>query len=145
MTDQERVVVVRGTGKPFLQEVTIGDHRLEGDEPVAYGGTDRGPTPYDLLCAALGTCTSMTIAVYAQRKEWPLERVRVVARHAKIHAVDCEQCETKEGKLDRIDLQIELEGPLDDTQRAGLLAIAKKCPVHRTLTSEIEIRITGAG
>jgi len=119
--------------------VTVGDHRVEADEPVSSGGTNRGPTPYDLLCAALGTCTSMTLGVYARRKQWPLEAVRVRLRHSKIHADDCANCDTKEGRLDRIERDVELVGPLDEAQRARLLDIANKCPVHRTLQSEIEI------
>ncbi len=136
---EPREVVVHGSASGFAQEVTVGGHRLAADEPVAAGGTDTGPSPYDLLLAALGSCTSMTVGLYARRKGWPLEAVRVRLRHAKIHAADCEDCETKEGKLDRIERDVELVGPLDAEQRARLLDIAGKCPVHRTLTSEIAI------
>ena len=114
-------------------------HRLTADEPVKAGGTDTGPSPYDLLCAALGACTSMTLALYAGRKQWPLESVTVRLRHAKIHAADCQSCETKVGMLDRIERDVELGGTLSAEQRARLLEIADRCPVHRTLTSEIEI------
>jgi len=113
---------------------------LAADEPVEVGGTDTGPGPYDLLLAALGSCTSMTVAMYARRKEWPLETVRVRLRHLRIHAADCETCETKVGWLDRIERDIELVGSLDEAQRARLVDIADKCPVHRTLTSELVIR-----
>ena len=133
-------VVVHGSAKGFAQEVAVGGHRLTADEPAAVGGTDTGPGPYDLLLAALGSCTSMTVGLYARRKQWPLEAVRVRLRHAKVHAADCEDCETKVGMLDRIERDVELVGPLDAEQRARLLDIANKCPVHRTLTSEIAIR-----
>jgi putative redox protein len=133
-------VVVSGRAAGFAQRIAVGRHELSGDEPVADGGTDTGPSPYGLLLAALGSCTSMTIALYARRKQWPLEAVTVRLRHSKIHAADCEDCETGEGRLDRIERDVELAGSLDDAQRARLLEIANKCPVHRTLTSEISIR-----
>ena len=133
-------VVVHGSAKGFAQDVAVGGHRLTADEPAAVGGTDTGPGPYDLLLAALGSCTSMTVGLYARRKQWPLEAVRVRLRHAKVHAADCEDCETRVGMLDRIERDVELVGPLDAEQRARLLDIANKCPVHRTLTAEIAIR-----
>ncbi len=110
------------------------------DEPLAVGGLDSGPNPYDLLLAGLGACTAMTLRLYADRKNLPLERVSVRLQHGKVHAVDCANCETKEGMIDRIDRAITLEGPLDEEQRAKLGEMADKCPVHRTLESEIEIR-----
>ncbi|MPY75418.1 MAG: alpha/beta fold hydrolase [Alphaproteobacteria bacterium] len=134
-------VVVRETGNgSFQQEIVAGRHRLLADEPASVGGTDTGPGPYDLLLAGLGACTSMTIRMYADRKELPLERVSVALTHDKVHAEDCADCETREGKIDVIDREIELTGDLDDAQRARLLEIAEKCPVHRTLHSEIKIR-----
>jgi putative redox protein len=132
-------IVVTGAASGFAQDVIAGAHRFAADEPTQAGGTDTGPSPYDLLCAALGTCTSMTIALYARRRQWPLRSVSVHLRHAKIHARDCADCETKAGKLDRIEREIALDGDLDDAQRAQLMVIADKCPVHRTLTSEISI------
>jgi putative redox protein len=138
--DNSSRVVVRGNAAGFAQAIAVGNHRLVADEPAAMGGTNTGPGPYDLLLAALGSCTSMTVALYARRKQWPLEAVTVTLRHSKIHASDCEECETKEGMLDRIDRDVELRGALNDEQRARLLEIANKCPVHRTLTSEIDIR-----
>jgi uncharacterized OsmC-like protein len=134
------VVVTETRAGRFQQAITAGPHRLTADEPVAAGGLDSGPNPYDLLLAGLGACTAMTLRLYAERKALPLERVSVTLRHGKIHAQDCEHCETKEGMIDRIDRAITLEGKLDAEQRKRLMEIADKCPVHRTLTSEIDIR-----
>ena len=133
------VVVVHGATAGLGQEIVVGSHHLMADEPVAFGGTDSGPSPYDFLLVALGACTSMTLALYARRKGWPLAGVTVRLRHTKIYAVDCAECETTEGKIDRIEREITLEGSLTEEQRARLLAIADRCPVHRTLTSEINI------
>jgi uncharacterized OsmC-like protein/fermentation-respiration switch protein FrsA (DUF1100 family) len=134
-------VLVRETGGgKFQQEVLSGPHRFLADEPVKVGGLDSGPGPYDLLLAGLGACTSMTMRLYADHKKLPLERVSVRLVHNRIHAEDCLNCETREGMLDRIDRNITMEGPLDAEQRKRLLEIANKCPVHRTLESEIEIR-----
>jgi uncharacterized OsmC-like protein/pimeloyl-ACP methyl ester carboxylesterase len=135
-----RTVVVRETrNSKFQQTVAIGPHRMLADEPVAAGGEDSGPGPYDFVLAGLGACTSMTMRLYADRKSLPLERTTVTLKHSKIHAQDCAECETREGMLDRIDLVIGMEGDLDAEQRKRLLEIADKCPVHRTLTSEIHI------
>jgi putative redox protein len=133
-------VVVRGPASGFAQTVEVGDHRLTADEPLAAGGTDTGPTPYDLLAAALGSCTSMTISYYARRNQWPLESVTVRVGHSRIHAADCKQCHTKEGRVERLELAIELTGPLSAEQRQELLRIAGRCPVHKTLKSEIDIQ-----
>jgi len=140
-TTESGTVVVRETRRGlFQQEIIAGGHRLHADEPVNVGGLDSGPGPYDLLLAALGACTSMTLRLYADRKKIPLRRTQVRLRHSRIYATDCAECETKEGMLDRIERFITLEGELDAAQRAQLIDIANKCPVHRTLTSEIDIR-----
>ena len=133
-------VIVRGDASGFAQEIVAGPHRLTADEPIEFGGKDTGPSPYDLLLAALGSCTSMTVAWYARTKKWPLENVIVTLRHSKIHAADCRDCETKEGKIDRIERDIHFVGRLDPEQKKRLLEIADKCPVHRTLRSEIDIQ-----
>lgn len=130
-------VVVRTGREHYYTEVVASGHRLTVDEPESVGGTDRGGTPYDLLLGALGSCTSITLRMYADRKSWPLEEIVVRLSHAKIHASHCETCETAEGKVDRIEREIELIGDLSGEQRARLLEIADRCPVHRTLHSEI--------
>ena len=141
MTAEPRDVMVAETREGLLQQaITIGPHHLLADEPVKVGGLDTGPNPYEFLLAGLGACTAMTLRLYAERKGLALERVTVTLRHAKIHAADCADCETKAGMLDRIDRTIGLEGELDAEQRRRLMEIADKCPVHRTLTSEVEIR-----
>jgi putative redox protein len=132
-------VTVTETGPGvYTQEIAVGQHRLVADEPRPIGD-DAGPTPYGLVLAGLGACTSMTVRMYANRKDWPLERVRVTLRHSRIHAKDCANCATAKGWIDHIDRDIELAGDLDDTQRQRLLDIAERCPVHQTLTSEVHI------
>lgn len=133
-------VVVAGGAAGFANDVVAGPHHLRADEPESSGGSDSGPGPYELLLAGLGACKSMTLRMYADRKGWPLEGVRVSLRHDRIHAQDCDECETREGRVDAIDVDIELAGPLDPEQRQRLLEIADRCPVHRTLRSEILIR-----
>ena len=142
MHDEERegVVIVRGAASGFAQEIIAAPHQFVSDEPTSVGGTDKGPTPYDLLLAGLGSCTSMTIAMYARRKQWPLERVTVRLRQSRVHAEDCAACETHIATLTLIERDIELEGVLDEKQRAQLLAIANRCPVHQTLTSQMNIK-----
>jgi putative redox protein len=134
-----RVVVQETRNSKFQQTVTVGPHKMLADEPVAAGGEDTGPGPYDFLLAGLGACTSMTMRMYADRKTLPMERVTVTLKHSKIHAQDCEECETREGMLDEIERVIRIEGALDAEQRKRLMEIADKCPVHRTLTSEVRI------
>lgn len=134
------VQVIETREGKFQQAITVGPHRIVSDEPLAVGGLDSGPNPYDLLLAGLGACTAMTLRLYADRKKLPLERVSVSLRHGKVHAADCAACETKEGMIDRIERTITLEGSLDEDERAKLGEIADKCPVHRTFESEIEIR-----
>jgi len=137
-------VVVRGTAANFQQEVTAGKHHFVADEPVSAGGGDAGPDPYDYLLTALGVCTSMTIGLYARRNRMPLENITVSLSHSRIYAADCEECETKQGMLDRIDVEVEMSGPLTAEQHTKLMQVAAKCPVHRTLTSEINIRLREA-
>lgn len=135
------LVIVRETRRgTFDQEIIAGKNHLVADEPVAAGGQDSGPGPYDLLLASLGACTSMTLRLYADRKKFPLRRVEVRLRHFRVYAADCAECETKEGMVDHIDREITLDGDLNADQRAKLMEIADKCPVHRTLTHEINIR-----
>ena len=129
------VIVTETAAGSYTQQIAAEHHRLVADEPRPIGD-DTGPTPYDLLLAALGACTSMTVRMYADRKRWPLERIRVTLRHSRIHAKDCADCETKNGWIDHIVRDVELTGDLDDTQRQRLLQIAERCPVHQTLTSE---------
>lgn len=141
---REGIVTVTemGTGT-YTQQITAGRHQLLADEPRPVGD-DAGPTPYDLLLAALGACTSMTVRLYANKKGWPLERVEVKLQHTRIHAEDCAQCETTKGWISHIDRTIELVGDLDDTQRQRLMEIAERCPVHQTLTSEVDIATSRA-
>jgi uncharacterized OsmC-like protein/alpha/beta superfamily hydrolase len=138
------VVLVEETGRGrFQQRITAGRHRLIADEPASVGGMDTGLGPYDLLLAAVGACSAMTVRLYAERKGWPLERVAVRLRHARIHASDCADCETKgDARIDQIEKHLTLRGPLDAEQRARLTEIAGRCPVHRTLEAEVKIRTT---
>ena len=133
-------VTVRGDARSFLQEITSGTHNFRADEPAGVGGTGAAPDPYDYLMAALGACTSMTVGFFARRRKYPLEKITVSLRHSRIHAKDCEECMTKEGMLDRIDVDLEFTGPLTSEQRADLMKAAASCPVHQTLTHEINIR-----
>jgi uncharacterized OsmC-like protein len=139
-SENMRDVIVHGSAAGFAQEIVVRSHHLKSDELLNAGGTDTGPGPYELLLAALGSCTSMTIAMYARRKGWALESVTVRLQHNKIYAEDCANCETRVGLLDHIERGIQLSGSLSDEQRAKLLEIAEKCPVHRTLTAEIVIK-----
>jgi len=140
----KKTITVEIGEKGFQSTIQSGDHTIVADEPKEAGGDDRGPGPYDLLLAALGTCKAMTLRMYADRKGWFLGGVRVTLAHDRIHARDCEDCETGSGKVDEINVELELSGDLTDEQRERLLEIADKCPVHRTLMSEIKIRSTRA-
>ena len=124
----------------YLTRIRVNGHTLVADEPQEMGGTDQGPTPYDLLLASLGACTAITLRMYADRKNWPLENMRISLNHTKMHAQDCEHCETKTGQIDHISRDIELAGPLNEEQRSRLLEIADHCPVHRTLQREIVVK-----
>ena len=131
-------VIVRNLGD-LRQQIDAGSHTFYADEPADAGGDNAGPTPYDLLLGALGACTSMTLLMYARRKGWPLEDVEVRLSHQRDYARDCAECDTKPVQLDRIERRITLKGQLDPSQRARLLEIAEKCPVHRTLTGTIKV------
>jgi uncharacterized OsmC-like protein/alpha-beta hydrolase superfamily lysophospholipase len=134
------LVLVREThGGKFQQEILTGPHRLLADEPEKLGGLNSGPGPYDFLLAGLGACTSMTIRLYAEFKKIPLDNVSVRLSHGKIHAKDCEACDIKTSMIDHIDRAITLEGAFDAEQRKAMMAIADKCPVHKTLESKIDI------
>lgn len=143
--DREETIPAEGqvttrTEDAYRTEITAGRHSLVADEPEDVGGTDAGPTPYDYLLSALGSCTGITLRMYADRKGWPLEEATVRLSHEKVHAEDCDHCEETEGKVDRIEREIEVQGPLDGEQRERLLEIANKCPVHRTLHGEIDVQ-----
>ncbi|HTC88511.1 MAG TPA: OsmC family protein [Bryobacteraceae bacterium] len=140
MAESPSEVVVRGNVAGFTQEITAGPHRIFSDEPKEAGGENAGASPYELLTAALGACTSMTIGMYARRKKWPLASVNIWLRHLKVHADDCADCESKDVALDRVERDIELIGNLTAEQRAKLVEIADKCPLHRTITRGIEIK-----
>src|SRR2546430_14818649 len=126
--DKTADVVVHGYARIYRQEFVVGKHSLIADNPAAAGGGDTGPDPYDYLLTSLGACTSMTVGLYARRKRFPLENITVSLRHSRIYANDCEECETKNGMLDRVDLEVELTGPLSAEQHEKLMEIAAKCP-----------------
>ena len=135
-----QVVVSGRTDDGFRVAINADGHELRGDEPETYGGADSGPSPYDLLSAALGACTVMTLNMYARHKKLPVESVRVDVRHGKIHADDCAHCETEKGKVDRFQRRVYIRGDLSDEQRKRMLQIADRCPVHRTLHSEVDVQ-----
>ena len=139
-TEPGEVLVEENRYGRFANDVVIGSHRLRADEPREAGGDDTGPSPYGYLAAALGACTSMTLRMYADRKQWPLERVSVTVAHDRIHAADCEECETKTGRIDRFDRTLRLSGPLSADQRQRLIEIADRCPVHQTLHGPVQVR-----
>lgn len=132
-------VSVESASPDFLENIRVGQHQLQADEPVSAGGGDAAPTPYDLLLAALGSCKVVTLRMYAKRKNWPLEAVHVALSHVKVHAEDCANCSGETRLLDHIDVEVRLVGELSDKQRQALLAIAEKCPLHRSLTSGVRI------
>ena len=136
---EPRSVVVSGPVKGFRTDVEVGGHHLVVDEPAAVGGADEGPTPYEMLLAGLGACTAMTLRIYADKRSWPLERAHISLRHRKVHAQDCVDCDTKPARMDVVDRIITLEGALTEEQRAKLLEIAERCPVHQTLQGKIQV------
>jgi len=137
-----RTVIVNSGIVGYAQNISVGPHLLQADEPRDSGGNDIGPNPYELLLSALGACTGMTLRMYAERKQWPLRGVQVRLTHSKIYAEDCVACDTKRGTLDQIDAEISLFGDLSEDQRQRLMEIADRCPIHRTLISEMHIRTT---
>jgi len=138
-SQEPRKVVVTGPATGFRTEVDVGGHQLVVDEPIPVGGTDEGPSPYEMLLAGLGACTVMTLRIYADRRKWPLERARVTLEHHKVHVQDCIDCDHKPTKMDVVDRVIVLEGALTEEQRAKLLEIAERCPVHQTFQSKIQV------
>lgn len=136
---RHEVVVTESDARPYGQRITAGGHHLTADEPAAFGGADSGPGPYDLLLAALGACTAMTVRMYAERKGWRLRHTTVRLRHERVHATDCAGCETPTSLLDHIQRELTFDGDLSDEQRARLLAIAERCPVHRTLRAGVQV------
>jgi len=139
------VVVTESDARPYGQRITAGGHQLVADEPAGIGGADSGPSPYDLVLAGLGACTAITVRMYADRKGWPLRQTTVRLRHQRIHAKDCADCETRTGQMDQIERELQFEGELTDSQRARLLDIAERCPVHRTLHSEVLVSTAETG
>jgi len=141
-TPRNAVVVTESAARPYGQHITAGGHQLVADEPAEAGGADSGPTPYELLLASLGSCTAITVRMYAERKGWPLRHVTVRLRHQRIHAADCADCETRATQVDHIERELHFDGELTPGQRARLLNIAEHCPVHRMLQAEIHISTT---
>lgn len=142
MSDNPSIVSVETADGTFQQKIVVGKHAFLADEPVSFGGADSGPSPYDLLLAGLGACTSMTLKMYADRKNIPLESVHVELEHSRDHVEDCDTCNNGDNRIDVIDRAITLTGDLSDEQRARLMEIADKCPVHRTLENRIDIHST---
>lgn len=134
-------VIVRGSRHSFLQEISAGNHWFQADEPVSFGGTNVAPEPYDYLMASLGACTSMMVGLHARKRKWPLENITVSLGHSRIHAEDCEECLTKNGMIDRIEVAVELTGPLTVEQRNELMKTAATCPIHRALKGGIDVRL----
>jgi putative redox protein len=141
-TQEPRSVEIKGPTAGFRTEVSVAGHHLTADEPIPVGGTDAGPSPYELLLAALGSCTAMTLRLYADRKKWPLTRADVRLKHRKVHAQDCADCDQKAARMDVVDRVITLHGQLTEEQRTRLLEIAGRCPVHQTLAGKIQVNTT---
>jgi len=137
-------VLVESASPDFLENISVGRHGLQADEPLSAGGQDAAPAPYELLLAALGACKVITLRMYAKRQGWPLQGVQLNLSHGKVHAEDSTNCESAGSLIDQIDVEMTLLGELSAEQRQTLLTIAEKCPVHRTLTSEVRIRTRAA-
>ena len=141
MSQTTTAIVVRNTSG-YKAEITAGNHTVFADEPISFGGTDQGPNPYDLLVGALGSCTAITLRMYAERKQWPLEEVTVRLQHSRVHAEDEKVCEDEPVRLDQIEFKVECKGALSEEQQARMLEIARKCPLHRTLSAGIKLVIS---
>ena len=135
----QRTIAVASGARKYIENITVGPHTLRADEPVALGGGDTAPTPYELLLSALGACTAITVRMFAERRQWPLEQVHVELSHSKAHATDCANCDSPSARLDRVELAIRFVGELSDEQRRKLMDVAAHCPLHRTLTAGLEI------
>lgn len=135
----ERVVSVTTGATKYLTDIAVGAHKVQADEPLNVGGGDAAPNPYELLLGALGACTAITVQMYAERHRWPLEKVHVQLSHAKAHAQDCANCSAPSARLDRVELEIELQGNLTPEQRRKLMDVADHCPLHRTLVAGLEV------
>jgi len=140
MSKPLKEVVVTSGDEGFAQRVQARTHTLSADEPADVGGADTGPDPYELLLASVGSCSAITVQMYARRKEWPLEKVTVRLSHQKVHAEDCGDCEQETGTVDVIEKQVEVTGDLSDAQRTKLIEIADKCPVHRSIERGVKVR-----
>ena len=142
-----RNVTVKFGPLRYAQNISVGSHVFQSDEPTDIGGNDAGPEAHELLMAALGACANITVQMYAERKQWPLQGVQISLSHARVHAEDCAQCDTKAGMVDRIEVEISFTGDLSEEQQRRLLEIADKCPVHRTLVSQTQIdtKLVAAG
>lgn len=134
-------VVVHGSSRDFVQEISAGNHHFQADEPFSFGGKDLAPDPHDYLMASLGACTSMMVGLHARKRKWPLENINVSLRHSRIHAKDCGECLTKDGMIDRIEVGVELTGPLTAEQHDALMETAATCPIHRALKGEINVQL----
>ena len=144
MAEPRSITVTIGTDH-YHTEISAGNHELVADEPQSAGGTDHGPDPYALLLSALGACKAITVRMYADRKQWPLERLELTLTHERVHANDCEDCEHEDGLISVIECHVAPHGDLSDEQRARLLEIADKCPVHKTITGPNHVRTRLAG
>lgn len=142
---EKKIVHIHLGERHYKTTLTAGRHELLADEPESAGGKDMGPDPYDYLLMSLGSCTAITLQMYADRKKWPVEDIYVELRHFKDHADDCEDCDEKSAKIDKIEKELIIKGDLDENQLDKLLEISEKCPVNKTLKGTIEMKTTVSG